>query len=180
LKVLRYKQLDARLSAIAELVREGADVCDIGTDHAYLPCFLARQKKSGECNFGQRRFGKIYAADLNTGPLEFARATLTKQGLTEGADVVLLQSNGLEKVPPCDDIIIAGMGGELISEILGAMPADFRERDLRLILQPMSKAQHLRDCLEKSGIEIISEKSVREGRRDFIVIHAKLRGGAES
>jgi len=156
----RHKQLDARLSAIADLVREGADVCDIGTDHAYLPCFLARR---GNC-------GKIYASDLNEGPLEFARATVLKQN----ADITLLQSNGFERVPPCDDIIIAGMGGELIADILAGMPSEFRERDLRLILQPMTKAEHLRTFLHGQGFTILSEQTVREGRRTFTIIYGRF------
>ncbi|MCL2754800.1 MAG: class I SAM-dependent methyltransferase [Oscillospiraceae bacterium] len=165
---MRYKQLDKRLSAVAELVREGADICDIGTDHAYLPCFLARVGL----------YGRIYASDLNDGPLVFARATLTKQGLCEGTDVALLKSDGLAGVPVCDDIIIAGMGGELIADILANMPAAFRERgaDLRFILQPMSKAQHLRTFLCENGFEIISEQSVNEGQRTFTIIYARLEG----
>jgi tRNA (adenine22-N1)-methyltransferase len=155
----RFKQLDKRLTAIAELVREGATVCDVGTDHAYLPCFLARSGK----------YGQVYACDLNPKPLEFARAQIAHQG----ADVILIQSDGLAEVPVCDDVIIAGMGGELIAEIVGRIPQGFRTANLRLILQPMTRAQHLRHGLAESGFEVITEKIVRENNRDFIIMYAK-------
>jgi tRNA (adenine22-N1)-methyltransferase len=158
----RFKQLDRRLTAIAELVREGASVCDVGTDHAYLPCYLAR---SG-------RYGQIYACDLNPKPLEFARAQIAHQN----AEVTLLQSDGLANLPPCDDVVIAGMGGELIAEIVAKMPQEFKTANLRLILQPMTRAGHLRAGLAESGFDIISEQTVRENNRDFIIIYARLAG----
>jgi tRNA (adenine22-N1)-methyltransferase len=157
----RFKQLDKRLSAIAGFVREGATICDVGTDHAYLPCFLAR---SG-------RYGQVYACDLNEKPLEFARSTVEKQG----ADVVLLQSDGLLNVPPCDDVIIAGMGGELIAEIIEKIPAGFKTRDLRLILQPMTKQDDLQQALDRLGFEIVHKSAVYERNRKFTIIYARLK-----
>jgi len=160
----RFKQLNKRLSAIAELVREGATVCDVGTDHAFLPCHLARSGK----------YGKIYASDLNPNPLERARAQIKHQGV----DVVLIQSNGLENIPPCEksqdcDVVIAGMGGELIVEIIENMPTSFRNLNLRLILQPMTRQEDLRQRLNNSGYEIILEKVIFERGRNFTIIYAK-------
>ena len=157
----RFKQLDKRLSAVAGLVREGADICDVGTDHAHLPCYLARTGK----------YGKIYACDLKPKPLEFARAQIEHQGV----DVILVQSDGLENIPPCDDVIIAGMGGELIAEIIEKMPGCFKNPNLRLILQPMTKKEDLRNRLNQSGYEIISEKSVIEKNRAFTIIYGKVK-----
>ena len=164
----RHKQLDKRLTAIAGLVRDGAVVCDVGTDHAYLPCYLSR--------LGKHR--RIYACDLNEGPLEFARATIEKQKQELKSDVILLQSNGLQRVPPPEngqicDVIIAGMGGELIAEIIANMPPGFKNDDLRLILQPMTKQQDLRQALLTTGYEIILEKEVSENNRIFTIIYSK-------
>jgi dinuclear metal center YbgI/SA1388 family protein len=163
----RFKQLNKRLSAIAELVRDGATVYDVGTDHAFLPCHLARA-----C-----RYGKIYASDLNTNPLETARAEIKKQN----ADVTLIQSDGLKDVPPCEsnqacDVIIAGMGGELIAEIIAEMPPAFKTPKLRLITQPMTRREDLRRGLHDSGFEIILEKQIPENKRMFTVIYAKYAG----
>jgi tRNA A22 N-methylase len=156
----RFKQLDKRLTAIAELTREGVTVCDVGTDHAYLACHLAR---SG-------RYGKIYACDLNPKPLEFAQATINDQQ----ADVILLQSDGLANIPICDDVIIAGMGGELIAEIIEKMPCGFKKNpNLRLILQPMTKQDDLRQALHSMSYTVISEQAVYENNRKFTIIYAE-------
>ena len=157
----RFKQLNKRLSAIAELVRDGTNVCDVGTDHAFLPCYLAR---SGRC-------GKIYASDLNPNPLKIAAAEIKKQNV----DVTLLQSDGLEQIPPCDDVIIAGMGGELIAEIIKKMPPHFKTANLRLITQPMTRHEELRSGLKQAGFEIINERIVPENKRSFTIIYAKAK-----
>jgi len=160
----RYKKLDNRLTAIAELMREGSYVYDIGTDHAHLPCQLARSGKHKH----------IYASDLNENPLEFAKKQIEHQGV----DVTLLKSNGLLDVPPPPentlvDIVIAGMGGELIAEILTQMPAEFTKTNLRLILQPMTRAKHLERSLRELGFKIISEKTVSERERSFVIFYVE-------
>ncbi|MBR0394184.1 MAG: SAM-dependent methyltransferase, partial [Alistipes sp.] len=110
-------KLDSRLSAVAELVREGKTVADIGTDHAYLLAYLLQQ-------------GKIkngIAADLRKGPLENARKTLIESGELDKVRLVL--SNGLDELSEgdCEDIVIAGMGGILIKEILERTPWVYNE-----------------------------------------------------
>ena len=105
-------KLDSRLSAVAELVREGKTVADIGTDHAYLLAYLLQQ-------------GKIkngIAADLRKGPLENAGKTLLESEQLDNVRLVL--SDGLDELNKgdCEDIVIAGMGGILIKEILERTP----------------------------------------------------------
>jgi tRNA (adenine22-N1)-methyltransferase len=145
---MREKQLSPRLAKIVELVRQGTTVCDIGTDHAFIPVFLA--------NKGLNK--KIYASDINSKPLEFACREVKRKN----AAVTLLLSDGLESIPPCDDVIIAGMGGELIAEIVENMPEEFKTENLRLILQPMTKQEILRKRLNVAGFEIIFEEKVKE------------------
>lgn len=150
-------RLDKRLAEVARHVRLDKRICDIGTDHALLPCFL-RQK-------GAER---VVAADINDGPLVSARVTMETHGID---GIELIKSNGLERIPPCDDIIIAGMGGRLICEILGGLK--FRHDDLRLILQPMNNVNELRFWLYQNGFEIISESAVNMGIMHYAIIHAK-------
>jgi len=156
----RFKQLDRRLTAIAELVREGTAVCDVGTDHAHLPCYLARRGRNA----------KIYASELNPKPLQTARAQIKHQGV----EVTLIQSDGLENVPPCDDVIIAGMGGELIAEIVGKMPSRFKSPSLRLILQPMTRKEKMLQSLNEIGFEVIEAKIVFEKNRRFFIYYCKI------
>ena len=82
----------------------GRVVCDVGTDHAYLPAELLRR---GQCT-------RAVATDIHAGPLEAAKRTLTEAGVLEQAELFLC--DGLAQVQPegITDVVIAGMGGETI------------------------------------------------------------------
>lgn len=141
-------QLDPRLQLCADFVRPGARMADIGTDHAYLPVWLEKQ--------GLIR--SAVAADVRTGPLAKAEENL-KRYQTERISVRL--SDGLEKVLPeeAEDIVIAGMGGELIVTILSGAPW-VRQNERHLILQPMTCAPELREYLLQNGFSVLREEAV--------------------
>lgn len=159
--------LDKRLSTVASMVRRGSRVADIGTDHAYLPVYLVQ---AGICPSG-------IAADIRTGPLEAARRTVTEAGLT---DVIALRlGDGLAPVAAdkADDIVIAGMGGETIVEILSS--ADWvKDTRWRLVLQPMTRAEELRRWLLTNGFAITEERLVRDGHRLYPVMAAAYTAAA--
>ncbi|MCQ2362737.1 MAG: class I SAM-dependent methyltransferase, partial [Acidaminococcaceae bacterium] len=94
-------QIDARLQAIAKFVPQGARLADIGTDHAYLPAFLLKEKK----------IAFAIAADVAAAPCKVAKTTLAMQGVSAVAQV--RQGDGLKVLRPgeCDTIVMAGMGG---------------------------------------------------------------------
>lgn len=138
--------LDSRLSLAASFVREGAVVADIGTDHAYLPIYLLMTGKAK---------GAI-AADINEGPLERARVNCARYGITE--NITFCLADGLSTLPldelSVSDIVICGMGGELIASIIAA--SDYvKDPAVRLILQPMSHPEKLRAYLAKEGFKTV-------------------------
>ena len=154
-------KLDERLACVASLVRPGHRLADIGTDHAYLPVYLV---ESGVCP-------SAIASDIGVGPLETARQTVCAAGLQERIDLRL--GNGLSTLAPgeAEDIVIAGMGGETIVEILEV--AEFvRDARVRLVLQPMSHAEDLRRWLLTHGFEIVCERLVMDGRHMYPVLAA--------
>lgn len=158
-------KLDTRLKMAAEEVRQGKKVADIGTDHAYLPAYLIEN----------RICPSAIAADIGKGPLENAKKVVSTSSLLS-EKIELRLSDGLEKISPdeADDIVIAGMGGILISEIL--TKADWvKSKDKRLILQPMSHAEDVRRYLCENGFEIIKEKASTDGKHNYIVIVAEFR-----
>lgn len=158
-------RLGERLSACASLVQKDAIVADIGTDHAKLPVYLIHNDL---CK------GAI-ASDIAKKPYEGARTFVRDHDLADKIDVRL--GAGLEKIAPDEvtDIVIAGMGGELISQILEAAPWT-KDSKYNLVLQPMSKASVLREWLMANGYEIMSETPVTDSGRDYTVINSRYTG----
>ena len=158
-------KLDDRLSAVSDFVREGAVAADIGTDHAYLLAYLLQ-------------IGKItrgIAADLRKGPLENARKTLVDCGEIEKVKLIL--SDGLDELNEgeCDDIVIAGMGGILIKEILERTPWVY-DKKVHIIAQPMTHAEVLRRFFLENGFRIIKETAAADGKHNYCVILAEYDG----
>ncbi len=158
---MRKFKLDNRLQTCADFVTVGADIADIGTDHAYLPIWLAMHDK----------IKSAIASDINILPLKKAEENLKKYNMEN--KIKILQSNGLEKISPyeVDEIVIAGMGGEMISQILDTAPWVKKEKK-KLILQPVSSESDLRIYLRDNGFKLEKEKAVLSLRRVYTVINA--------
>lgn len=147
-------KLDNRLEECAKKVK-GNYICDIGTDHGYLPAYLIQ---SGNCE-------RAIASDIAEKPLEYARRTAEKYGVSEKTKLII--SDGLNNIPetePITDIVIAGMGGETIIKILENCPSGLKDKNF--ILQPMTKADLLRKNLYLLGFKIENETAVQD--KDFI------------
>lgn len=164
---MRGPELSPRLRMVGELVPVGARLADVGTDHAYLPAALILEGK----------ISWAIAADLRRGPLDRARATVREYGLT--GKVAFRLCDGLSGIRPdeADAVAVAGMGGETIAAILSAAPWT-RERNVPLILQPMSSFPDLREWLQKNGFSIQEERLAREG--DTIYTAMLVRAGEMS
>ena len=156
--------LTERLRTAAELVRQNRKTVDVGTDHGYLPAFLVINGITDDAT----------AADIGKGPLENAKKTLEKYSLGDKIGTVL--SDGLEKIDrDTEEIIICGMGGTLIVEILGKAEW-IKNKELHLILQPMTHSQDVRKFLCENGFYIDTEKFCTDSGRDYVVISAYYNG----
>lgn len=142
------------------MCRSGKVAADIGCDHAQLACFLAKNISSS-----------VIASDVRDGPLEAARKTVSESGVT---NVEIVKSDGLDKIDCADDVIICGMGGELIARIISG--CRFLNADTRFILQPMTKADYLRRWLCENGYEIIEEKTALDGGFFYTIMLVKYTG----
>lgn len=151
-------KLDSRLAAVADLVRKGKVLADIGTDHAYLPVYLI------EKGIIQNAVG----ADLRVGPLKNAKATVVSYGYSDKIELRL--SDGLDnfKENEVDEIAVAGMGGLLISEFIERTQW-LRNSNIHLILQPMTHAEELRKTLFDNGFAIDKEVVAKDGEKLYIV-----------
>ena len=155
--------LQPRLRLLAEMTPPGGRLADIGTDHGYLPVWLLQEG----------RIPSAIASDVGAEPLEHARRT-AEEYETQGLNFRLC--DGLSGIEPeeTDTVVIAGMGGETIAGILSR--AEWTREGKRLILQPQSTQEVLRDFLSRNGWKIFSESIVREGERWYPVL---LVGGGE-
>lgn len=152
-------ELSPRLQAVAGCVPPGVRFADVGTDHAYLPAYLLQQGV----------IDHAIASDLRRGPLDRARQTAQRYGLTGRISFRLC--SGLDGISPeeVEVIAIAGMGGETISAILAAAPWT-RLGEYRLLLQPMSALPELRAWLQGHGYKVERELLRQEGRTIYTVL----------
>lgn len=158
-------KLTPRLQLVAGFVEPCENYVDIGTDHAYLPVYLI------QCG----RVVRALACDINQGPLDNAKNTIQKYGLE--SCIMPRLSNGLQGVSACeaDTISIAGMGGQMISEIICSAPW-LKDRQKRLVLQPMTHFEDVRRTLCENGFEIVKEATAQEGKRIYIALYAAYTG----
>ena len=141
----REMELSPRLRLLADWVRPGARVADVGTDHAYLPVWLVLHG----------RVSSAIASDLRKGPIQRARETCLRHG-ADSVDCRLCDGLSGIGAEEADTVIIAGMGGENIAAILAAAPWT-KDGAHTLLLQPMTRAASLRKFLAENGYTILRE-----------------------
>ena len=154
--------MNRRLEAIAGMVRDGKGLIDVGTDPGYLPASLAA------AGYG----GRLYAADINEGPLLAARRTAAEAGVSERIRFLLCDGLSLCPAEEIDTIVIAGMGGDLIVKILDEAEWCLDTR-YHLILQPMTKAEVLRYWLIYNGFGIQEEILAEDAGRLYQILSAR-------
>lgn len=154
-----------RLSLCADYVREGSRLADIGTDHGYLPIALCQSGK----------IPSALACDINPLPLRSAEDNIAKFSL--GNAIKTRLSDGLKEVSPdeADDVVIAGMGGELIRDILIAAPW-VKDGEKHLVLQPMTHHDDLIRWLVENGFAIIQQAAVRDDGKYYTVLSTQFTG----
>ncbi|HBG4719904.1 TPA: SAM-dependent methyltransferase [Clostridioides difficile] len=158
-------KLTDRLLKIASLVSDGKKIADIGTDHGYIPVYLLKE--------GKVPFAVL--ADVNKGPLDNAHKEVIQNNLLDKVDLRLGSGIEILEIGEVEEVIIAGMGGILISELLKAKK-EVAHNVEKLILQPMQAQEELRYYLLNNGYEILEEVLVREDFRIYEIIVAKYTG----
>jgi len=153
------KKLSMRLQAVADLVC-GDIIADIGSDHAYLPAWLAKNNK----------IKKAYAIDISEKCVERIKKNLARFGIPREIIEPILSDGlaGLENIKPTD-IIIAGMGGETIAEIITGIK---EPAGINFILQPNTKKEVLKEFLAANNFMVLQEIRVQEKRRYYNIMRA--------
>ena len=154
--------LSVRLESIVKMIDECNSIIDVGTDHAYVPIYLI---KNGVCK-------KALASDINKGPLRKAQKNVDLENLADNIECRL--GGGLSVVRPgeVEVAVIAGMGGNLIRDIIENDINVFKELNYA-ILQPVQNVDVLRKYLYDSGFDIIDEELCKEENKYYEVIKVK-------
>ncbi|MGL4624662.1 MAG: tRNA (adenine(22)-N(1))-methyltransferase [Culicoidibacterales bacterium] len=154
--------ISQRLQMIASYLPPHTRMADIGTDHAYLPCFAIQ---NGFASYA-------VASDVVVGPYESARQTVADYQLTQKVDVRL--GSGIQTLRAEDKIetiTISGMGGKLITDILNDTEHLFAVETL--ILQPNMGAHFVRTWLQMHNFMITAETIVHENEKFYEIIVGK-------
>ena len=149
-------RLSKRIYALADAVNQGDNVADIGTDHGYVPMLLMRDGKSP----------RVIMSDISEGSLAKAKETFELAHLSDKVDPADFRTgDGLDTIGKgeVDEIIIGGLGGHTIVQILNA-DMDKSKSFKRLILQPRKHSGTLRHYLYTHGWNIESEMLAEEGK----------------
>lgn len=154
-------KLSKRLKMLSKMVPQGARIADIGTDHAFLPCYLVQTGISPSAIGG----------DVHLGPYEKALQTVKEYGLEDKIHIRL--GNGLTILKPdeVETVIIAGMGGGTIKEIFNQSPEVINSLQ-QLIIQPMIGSELVRTWLSENGWVIVDEEIISEDKRLYLIINA--------
>ncbi len=151
--------LPNRLKAIADLINQVDLVADVGTDHGLLPIYLIQNQIAK----------KVYASDIAILPLNKAKENIAKYGLNEKIYPIL--SDGLKAIPfDVEVVVIAGMGGHLIANIIQHRQVNYPT----LILQANSHVEILRKELMNASYEIVNEKIVLDKGKYYEIIKAQI------
>ncbi|PAQ13307.1 tRNA (adenine(22)-N(1))-methyltransferase TrmK [Bacillaceae bacterium SAOS 7] len=156
---MNINQLSKRLTTVANQIPNQSTLADIGSDHAYLPCYAV---KAGIVT-------KAVAGEVVEGPFQAAKQQVQEAGLEQWIDV--RKGNGLEVIAPgeVECITIAGMGGTLIASILEEGKAKL-EGVKRLVLQPNISAINIRQWLLANEWELIAEMIMEEDGKIYEVL----------
>lgn len=155
--------LSKRLQKVADTVNKSNIVADIGTDHAYVPIYLVKNKVAN----------KAIAADISQGSCKKAQLNVNNKHLNHLIDVRC--GNGLEVIKAyeiIDTIIIAGMGGLMTISVLESNKKAVNNAR-QLVLQPQKDIYKVRQYVHSIGYKITNETMLVDNNKYYNIINAE-------
>lgn len=158
-------RLTSRIKYVLSFCEKSAHTVDVGTDHGFLAVALI------DHGIAER----VTATDLNKGPLSNAEKLIKWFALDDKIDTKLTDGLKGVKGEDIDQVVIAGMGGELIARIIDDSPLVKNER-VHLVLQPMTKIPDLRRYLAASGFRTLRQGAVFDESHIYETVTARYDG----
>lgn len=158
-------ELSIRLKTISNLVDKCHAVVDVGTDHGYIPIYLT---KESFCD-------KAIASDINKGPVEKAKKNVSLYNMEKKVQCRLGSGLTTVKRREVQGAIIAGMGGNLIRDIILQSYDIFKSLDFA-VLQPSQNPEVLRKFIYEQGITILEEDICFDEGIYYEVMKVKFEG----
>ena len=158
-------KLSPRLQSIADWIELGSRLADIGTDHGLLPIYCV---KNGVVEYAA-------ACDVRELPLQSARKNAASYGVENRISFFLAPGLEAVKEGTVDTVVIAGMGGETIIEILSGAEW-IRNGGITLLLQPQSKITELQQWLRENGFSAEKARLVRDAGRIYLILCVRWNG----
>lgn len=155
--------LSKRLQKVADTVNKSNIVADIGTDHAYVPIYLVKNKVAN----------KAIAADISQGSCKKAQLNVNNKHLNHLIDVRC--GNGLEVIKAdeiIDTIIIAGVGGLMTISVLESNKKAVNNAR-QLVLQPQKDIYKVRQYIHSIGYKITNETMLVDNNKYYNIINAE-------
>lgn len=155
-----FKGLDARLNAVAFHLEECDVMADVGCDHGLLSLFVLKNEIAK----------KVVCIDISEKCLQKTKNLLSKYNFSN--DATFLRCDGLQAVEvPVNVVVIAGMGGINISQILENMPQNCK--NAKFVLQPMNNITVVRKTLNKLGFRIVRDEIIFDNKKYYHILCAK-------
>jgi tRNA (adenine22-N1)-methyltransferase len=158
-------KLSQRLEKVSNFVLQGSVLADIGSDHAYLPCYLGLKRK----------IKKGIAGEITEGPYLSAKEQVELDGLSDIIEVRKGDGLSVLKENEAEVVTICGMGGSLITSIL-EKGKDKLGNVKRLVLQPNIGAKNVRKWLLKEDWVLSAEEIIKEDGKIYEVLVADRSG----
>lgn len=140
-------EISNRLKTVASMVDKASCVADIGTDHGYLPIYLVKENIC--C--------RAIASDINKGPVNKAKLNIRSKNLRDKIECRLGPGLNTLRMGEADVVVISGMGGNTIRDIIEERIDLFKEFKYA-ILQPVQNPEVLREYIYNEGFEILEEE----------------------
>ncbi len=152
-------KLSKRLISISNFIDDNSKVIDVGCDHALLDIYLFKNKKNIS----------LIASDVRSGPLKQAKRNIDKYN----CDIKVKLGYGISTIESdIDTVVIAGMGGDTIIDILNS-DSNLLVNVEKMVLSPQSEWMKVRKVISSLGFYISNEILVEDSDKYYLIIEAK-------